>query len=396
MSSSASPSTRDRPRVAIVGAGVCGLGIAWRLAEAGCRVDVFDRDRAGRGATWASAGMLAAGIESEPGEQPLSELGRRAQRLWPDFARELAEASGIDPEYRDEGTLVVATNHDEAEHLRFNVEFQQSLGVELEWLTAAEARRREPHLRAGVAGAVYSPNDRQVNNRRLAEGLKVAAERAGAAVHEETAVTGLMVEGGRATGLRLGEARHEADAIVLAAGAWTRDVPGLPEAARPPVRPIKGQVIALRMDPRAPVLSHVLWAPTIYMVPRLGGQLVIGGTVEERGYDETLTAGGIYALLEAARRAIPTIEELAIDEMWVGFRPGCRDDAPVLGPTPVDGLWLATGHHRNGILLAPITADAMSRSILEGEPAEEIRGFGIERFAASTPQRRPEPHLEER
>jgi len=186
--------------------------------------------------------------------------------------------------------------------------------------------------------------------------------------------------------VQCGEVEHPAETVVLAAGPWSRQIAGLPESARPPVRPIKGQMIALRMDPAAPLVRHVLWAPKAYIVPRKDGRLLIGATVEERGFDANLTAGGVLAILEGAWRALPAIEELPVDEMWVGFRPGSRDDAPILGPTPVEGLVLATGHHRNGILLTPATADAVSRFILTGRIDESMRPFGIDRFRAAPAQ----------
>ncbi|MGF1611750.1 MAG: glycine oxidase ThiO [Kiloniellales bacterium] len=385
MSTGNSSPLGPRPRVAVVGAGVCGLGIGWRLAAAGCPVQLFERGQAGHGATWAAAGMLAGGVECEPGEQSLLALNRLSQERWPAFARELTEASGIDPEYRDEGTLVVALTRDDVAALRFSYEFQSGLGIELEWLSGTEARRREPHLRPGTAAAVFSPRDHQVENRRLALALKQAFLKAGGALYEETPVEAIAISGGpggdRARGLQVDGQRIDADVVVLAAGAWSRGLAGLPPEALPPVRPVKGQMLALQMDPAMPLLRHVLWAPGIYLVPRRDGRLLIGATVEEKGFDDQLTAGGVFSLIEAAWRAVPTIEELPIVESWVGFRPTSRDDAPILGPTPVEGLVLATGHHRNGILLAPVTADAVSRFILSGEVPPEIAGFGLERFA---------------
>jgi glycine oxidase len=180
--------------------------------------------------------------------------------------------------------------------------------------------------------------------------------------------------------VRLGERLHPAEVVVLAAGAWSRDIAGLPEAARPPVRPLKGQALALRMDPAAPLIEHVLWVPKGYIVPRTDGRLLIGATVEERGFDDSLTAGGVFALLDSAWRALPAIEELPIDEFWVGFRPGSRDDMPILGATEVDGLMLASGHHRNGILLAPITAEAVAQQVLTGRPLPGTEAFAIDRF----------------
>jgi glycine oxidase len=325
--------------------------------------------------------MLAAGIEAEPGEAPLYALNRLSQELWPGFAAELEAASGLQVGYRGEGTLAVALTRDDVAQLRFHFDYQRSLGIALDWLSGAEARRREPHLHPSLAAAVLSPRDHQVDNRRLVTALRRAFLAVGGRLHEHAPVGAIEVEGGRATGIRVGEALHPADVVVLAAGAWSGEIAGLPRAAQPPVRPIKGQMLALRMDAAAPLLRHVVWTPKVYLVPRGDGRLIIGATVEERGFDTSLTAGGVFALLEGVWRAVPGVEELPIDEMWVGHRPGSRDDAPMLGPSPVERLVLATGHHRNGILLTPVTADAVSRFILTGEVDETIRPFGIERFA---------------
>jgi glycine oxidase len=371
--------------VAIIGAGVVGLGIAWRLAARGVAVSVFDRGAAGQGATHAAAGMLAACAEAEPGEESLVALGRDSQARWPAFAEALQQASGIDVELRREGTLVIALTSDDQARLFHHLEFQRKLDLPLEWISAAETRRREPHLAGKLAGAVFSPQDHQVDNRKLAAALGVAARAAGASINEHTPVAAISSQGHRVDGVVLADGRkHAADTVVLAAGAWSRGVassiPDLPARSLPPVRPIKGQMLALRMDPAAPLINHVIWGPGIYLVPRRDGRLIAGATVEEKGFDTTITAGGLLTLLEAAWRAVPAIEELPIDEMWVGHRPGSRDDAPILGPGPLDGLIYATGHHRNGILLAPVTADAIARLVLDGTLDPAIRPFGIERF----------------
>ena len=357
-----------------------GLGIAWRLAGRAA-VTVFDRGAAGSGASHAAAGMLAACCEAEPGEENLVALGRESQARWPDFAGELRRASGIDVELRREGTLVLALTADDQAEIGHRLEFQKKLDLPLEWLSAAATRAREPHLAGKIAGALFSPEDHQVDNRKLVQALHAAAKAAGVTIHEHRPVKEISVQAGRANGVVLEDGTtFVADIVVLAAGAWSRRIGGLPPDRRPPVRPVKGQMLALKMDAAAPLLNHVLWAPGAYLVPRRDGRLIVGGTVEEKGFDETITAGGMLTLLEAAWRAVPAVEELPIAEIWVGHRPGSRDDAPILGRGPLEGLFYATGHHRNGILLAPVTADAMARLILDDVLDPAIRPFGLERF----------------
>jgi len=360
------------------------LGIGWRLAQAGRHVDVFERGEAGRGSSWAAAGMLAAGLEAEPGEQALLALNRASQGLWPDFAAELENWAAMPVFLRQEGTLMLALTRDDAARLKFNFEFQRSLGIDLEWLSGTEARRREPYLSPHLAAAIFSPGDHQVENRALVEALRRAFTKAGGTLHEGMKVDAIEIANGHVVGVRLPRHVHAADIVVLAAGAWSNEIGGIPPELRPPVRPVKGQMVALRMDPSAPLLRHVVWAAKAYVAPRTDGRLVIGATVEERGFDAAMTAGGVLALLEGAWRAIPGIEDLPIDEMWCGFRPGSRDDAPVLGPTGIDGLVYATGHYRNGILLTPITARAISHYILSGEVEDAMRPFTLDRFKVRT------------
>jgi glycine oxidase len=380
--------------VAVIGGGVIGLAIAWRLALRGAKVTVFDKDEAGFGASHAAAGMLAACAEAEPGEEALVALNRASQLMWPAFAQELEGAAGMSVELRNEGTLVLALTADDQARLKHLLTFQTALGLPLEWMSPAEVRRREPHLAPGIAGAIWSPQDHQVDNRALVVALRAAAVGAGVTLREHAAVNQVVAEQGRITGVMVGGERSlhtgtppgeiiPADVVVVAAGAWSREIGGLPPAARPPVRPVKGQMLALRMNPKTPLLTHVVWAPGAYLVPRRDGRLLIGATVEEKGFDPALTAGGQLALLEAAWRALPAIEDLAIDEMWVGFRPGSRDDGPIVGPGPMPGLVYATGHYRNGILLTPITAQAVTDLILDGAVDPLVQPFGLERFATA-------------
>jgi glycine oxidase len=376
------PTPHDQLRVAIIGAGVIGLAIGWRLATRGAQVTIFDRDAAGGGASHAAAGMLAATMEAEPGEEALVELGRASHARWAVFAAELLEITGIDVELRTEGTLIAAVTGDDRVQLMHHLALQQKLGLPVEWLAASEVRRREPHLAATIAGAVLCAQDHQVDNRRVVTALREAARRTGVTIHEHRAVAEILITAGAATGVALeGGQQFAANVVVLAAGAWSRGIGGLPADVRPPVRPVKGQMLALRMDPAAPLIKHVICAPGVYLVPRRDGRLLVGATVEDRGFDTTLTAGAVLTLLESAWRVVPSIEELPIDEMWAGHRPGSRDDAPILGAGQIPGLIYATGHHRNGILLTPITADLIASLILDGVADSGLMPFSIERFA---------------
>ena len=370
-----------KPVVVVVGAGVVGLGLGWRLAQRGADVTLFDRGTAGSGASSAAAGMLATCAEAEPGEEALVRLGRLSQSLWPDFAAELERASGMAVDLRREGTLVIALTADDQARISHRLAFQKSLGLPVEWMSAAEVRRREPHLAPGFAGALFSPEDHQVDNRKLIVALHRAAVGAGARVLEGRGVRQIIVDQDRAVGVALDDgSRVGADVVVLAAGAWSRGIAGLPAAMRPPVRPVKGQSLALLMADASPLVTHVVWGPNVYLVPRRDGRLIIGATVEEKGFDATLTAGGVLALIEAAWRLVPAIEDLPLLETWVGHRPGSRDDAPILGRGPLEGLVYATGHHRNGILLTPVTADLVTDVVLDRRIDPAIASFGLDRF----------------
>lgn len=371
----------DKPKIIVIGAGLIGLGIAWRLAQRGAHVAIYDRNQAGQGASHAAAGMLAACAEAEPGEQALVGLCRNGQARWPAFADELEQASGLSVDLRREGTLVVAPTADDRGRLQHQFDLPKQMGLPVEWISPAELRRREPHL-GNAAGAVWSPEDHQVDNRKVVAALRVAAERAGVSINEHAPVKDIGVVNGRASHITLADgSRVAADRIVLAAGAWSREIAGLPVDAHVPVRPVKGQMVALQMDAASPLINHVIWAPGVYLVPRRDGRLLIGATVEEKGFDKSLTAGGMLALLEAAWRVLPAIEELPIVEQWVGHRPGSRDDAPIIGPSPVDGLIYATGHHRNGVLLTPLTADVVAGLVLDGAIDPIAQPFGFARFA---------------
>lgn len=365
------------PTVAIIGGGVSGLSVAWQALKMGCAVTIYDSGTLCNGATNAAAGMLATGVECEPGEESLLSLNLHAQNLWADFKSQLEHDSGQSTDYRNHGTMVVATNRDDLAQVRFSYEFQKSLGVDLHWLSPPQLREKEPYLRSTCTGGYYSPNDHQVDNVAVGHALITAVKKLGATLHENTPITALSIQNNRATGVIVGGKTIPYDKVIVCTGAWSG---GLNLPFTLPVRPIKGQMLSLQMDASNPIITHVLWAPKIYLVPRNDGRLIIGATVEEQGFNPTLTAGGILALLESAWRAVPALEELPYTTAWVGFRPGSRDDAPILGGCDIANLILATGHHRNGILQAPITAHAIAQFIATETLPNYAEPFTIRRF----------------
>ena len=372
--------------IVIVGGGICGLGIGWRLAQAGRDVTVIDSGEAAMAATWAAAGMLAPQAEAEHAEEALLPLAMESCGMWGSFSDELLRESGIDVDYRAEGTLVVAVDRDDFELLEYRYSYLRDLGLNLEWLSGYEARQREPYLSRNVSGAMFSPQDHQVDNRLVGSALKTSYIAAGGILREHTSVDEILITSGRVTGVRVGDQEIGAEAVVVAAGAWSRNIAGLPPEASPPVRPLKGQMVAVQMPETAPILQHVLWGPgnsivpSIYLAPKSDGRLIIGATVEEMGFDTSLTAGGMFEILRSAWEVLPGIYDLPLIDSWAGLRPASRDDAPILGPTDVDGLIMATGHHRNGILLAPITASTVSDYVLTGTIADIMRPFMLDRF----------------
>jgi glycine oxidase len=365
--------------VAVTGAGVIGLSIAWRLALRGLSVAVFERATVGAGASLAAAGMLAAAAEHEPGGHDLLALARESQQQWPQFRAALEAQSGRSIDFRQDGTLVVALGRDEVERLRFRHDLHKRCGLATRWLGGAEVRALEPALRPSVSAGLHCADDHQVSPGLVMAALRAAFIAAGGLLFEHCAVIGVDLEGGRASGLVTERGACRAGAVVLTAGAWTGDV--LPPGLTVPVRPLKGQSLALRTTVDTGTLANIVWTEQIYMAPKSDGRLFIGATVEERGFDDSITAGGVYALLEGARRAVPFIEEMAIDAIWTGFRPSSIDDAPILGTTPVPGLVLATGHHRNGYLLAPVTAFAVEALIADGALPAVAQPFGIDRLS---------------
>jgi glycine oxidase len=346
--------------VAVAGGGVIGLAVAWRAAQAGADVVVLDERR--EGAAWpVSAGMLAPVAEAEFGHDDLLALGLASAERWPAFAHELAAASGRDPGYRRCGTLVVARDRDEAEALERELDYRTGRELPVQRLLPTEARRREPALGTRVRLALDVPGDHAVDPRALRAALAEALRREGGELRDGKPVQDL------------GELRALGARAVVATGAWAGALAGVP------VRPVKGQILRLR-DPAGPgLLDRVVRLAESYVVPRGDGRYVLGATVEEQGFDETVTAGALHDLLRDAIEVVPGIAELELQEASAGLRPGTPDNAPVIGRGALDGLHWATGHYRHGVLLAPISAELVVGALAgEAVPA----AFAAERFAA--------------
>ncbi|GGS96627.1 glycine oxidase ThiO [Streptomyces chromofuscus] len=373
--------------VLVIGGGIIGLVTAWRAAQRGLATAVVDPEPGG-GAAQVAAGMLAAVTELHYGEETLLGLNLASARRYPDFAAELTDLTGHDLGYRRCGTLAVALDADDRAHLRELHALQRRSGLESEWLSGRDCRRLEPMLAPGVRGGLRVDGDHQIDPRRLAAALVAACERTGVVFHREWAER-LLVDRERATGVvtRAG-AELAVGQVVLAAGSLSGRLAGVPEAVLPPVRPVKGQVLRLTVPPPlAPFLSRTVRAVVrgshVYLVPRESGELVVGATSEELGWDTTVTAGGVYELLRDAHELVPGLTELPLTETRAGLRPGSPDNAPLLGPTGLEGLLLATGHYRNGVLLTPVTGDVMAHVLTTGELPDEARPFTPKRFSAA-------------
>jgi glycine oxidase len=363
-----------RPDVVVVGGGAIGLASAWRLAQRGAAVTVVDPDPGG-GASGVAAGMLAPITEARMGEEPLLRLNLASWSRWPSFAAEVEGAAGAAVGYRADGTLVVALDADDRVALEELAARHQAMGLAVTPLRGREVRHLEPGLAPGVRAGFLAAGERSVDPPALVGALRRAATAAGVefvAAEVEHIATG--PERKRVTGVMLaaaGPRRIDAATVVLAAGFRSAGIAGLPEAAAPPVRPVKGEILTLRQPPGAPLVTHtvrgLVHGFTVYLVPRADGRLIVGATVQERGWDTRVTAGGAYELLRDALVLVPGLDDAELVTARAGLRPGTPDDLPLIGPSPLDGLVVATGHYRNGILLTPITAEAVAAAVA-GEP----------------------------
>lgn len=371
--------TADNP-VVIVGAGLIGLGLAVALAERGLPVCVLEQGQPGREASWAAAGMLAPHPEVEFHDDALLDLALLSARLWPDYAARIEASAGVSVGYDATGTLLVARDRDDAEALRRTARYLVSRGAEAPWLDTDALRAREPALSANLVGALHFAADHQVDNRALLGALHGVAVRMGVEVRVESRVERVRASGGSVDAVELmGGEVITARAVVVAAGAWARsiDVAGLRPA---PIRPVRGQMLAVRPPVGAPSLRHVVRGLQSYLVPKPSGRMVVGATSEERGFDRVATAGGLFYLLEHARELLPGIDEFELEETWLGFRPGSRDNRPLLGRGAITGLFWAGGHYRNGVQLLPATVQVVTAAVLGEPPTPLAAQFTPARF----------------
>jgi glycine oxidase len=347
----------------VIGAGLIGLSCAWRARKRGLSVLVVDRESSpGAGTSDVAAGMLAPVTEMDFGEDGPLRANMLARERWPAFAAELEEVTGLPTGYRDSGALVVAADRDDAEALHRLHELHASLGLASEWLTPSRCRALEPGLSPRIAGGILAPQDGSADPRATVRALAAAAEE----IELRVDVESIEHDGASVTGVRTGAGTIACDRVVVAAGPWSASL--APVGDGPPVRPVKGQILELRTRGAMPSpFDRVIRTPRCYLVSRGDGRVVLGATVEEQGFDTAVTADGVFRLLEAAWEVLPELGELELVAAKAGLRPGTPDNNPIVGPDPeVAGLIWATGHWRNGVLLAPVTADAVG-SMLTGE-----------------------------
>ncbi len=374
----------ERDEVLIAGGGVIGLACAWRAAQRGLSVRVLERsDALAAGATGVAAGMLAPVGEASWGEESLLELGLHSMRLWDDFAAELTDKSGEPAGYGRIGALHVALDRDEAAELRRRHDLHRSLELDSQWLRPSECRELEPGLATKVTAGLHAPHEGAADPVALSSALAAAIAGLGGSIELGAEVTEARIDG---DGIEVGVAdgrRFDAERLVVATGCWSGSAEWLPAELRPPVRPVKGEILTLRGSGE-PLCDRIVAGERVYIVPRSDGRLLVGATLEERGFDTAVTAGGVHELLREAYRVLPDIAELDMLEARAGLRPGTPDNAPLIGVAESHpAVVFATGHYRNGVLLAPVTADAVAALLAGDPPPLDLEGFAPGRFSSS-------------
>lgn len=370
---------RTTADVVIVGAGVIGSALARELAGAGLQVVVVERHRPGVGASGAAAGILSPQAEAD-GPSALLDLCLESRALFPRLLEDLRSETSIDVPYRTSGTLFIAQNDEEEARLEKRYAWQTGVGLPVERISGGRVETLEPALAAGLRIALRFPYDHQIDNVELTRALVLAAEKRGVQFRTGVEVSGLATEGNRVTGVALGPGRIYTSHVVVCAGAWS----GLLDTGGPrlPIVPIRGQLVAL--EGAGLRLDRVIYTERGYLVPRADGRILVGSTMETAGFDATTTAGGIRTLLDLALTIVPKLEKGRITGLWAGLRPATEDGLPILGPAGPpwpEGLFFATGHFRNGILLAPLTARLLTEALTVAKTSIPLGPFLAARFA---------------
>jgi glycine oxidase len=374
----------------IAGGGLIGCAIALELSRTGLRVALFEAREPGREASWASAGILSPAPESSA-MIAMVLLGQASMALYPDFIALVEETSGLSTGYRPKGTLQALFSRHAKEELNTIIALHHGLGLKAEAISAAEARELEPAISEEVEAAALRPDEASVDNRLLSAALLEAAKRGGAQISAASPVQSIWRENSHCRGVKLaGGERISARHTIIAAGCFSSQISGVGEFA--PVRPAKGQMLSLRCE--AARIERVLWSERIYLVPRNDGRILAGATVEHVGFDKTVTASGIHANLDAAIELVPALAAARVEEVWAGLRPDTPDHLPIIGPTDVEGLLIATGHFRSGVLLTPVTAKLIADHVAGMTPTLDCDRFSPMRFRAAASQAKATaPHL---
>jgi glycine oxidase len=366
--------------VAVIGGGVIGASIAFELAGANLRVVVLDRQEPGQGASWAAAGMLSPAPDS-PRDIPLVPLAKESFSLYPEFVAGVEEVSGKQTGYAREGALAIFFGTLAETQLNDSVSYHRELGLATESISTDTARGWEKLISPDAQAAAWLPAEGTVDPRALTSAVLAAAKNRGVEIWPNRQVKGLLVERDKCRGVTAEEERISAERVIVAAGYSSNEIAnGSDVLARyAPTRPVRGQMVALR--PRGAVLGRVVRSKSGYLVPRKDGRIIAGSTIEEAGSEKRVTPAGMRKILDGAMELVPDLAQAEVLEMWSGLRPGTPDDLPIIGPTEIDGLLIATGHYRNGILLAPVTARLISDLILRGRTSFDAETFSPLRFS---------------
>jgi glycine oxidase len=357
---------KDHHEIIIIGGGVIGLTVARALALRGVRdVCLVERGNLGTEASWAAAGMLLPQVEADAADE-FFKLACRSRDLYPAFAAALREETGIDVELDTTGTLYLALTDHDYEEIQKRYEWQTRAGLSIEMLSSEEARECEPCISEATRGALRFPKDIQVENRRLLSALANSVKNLGVEIATQTSVDSLIIEGNRVRSVRTSRGVISCATAVIAAGTWSSFIKTAPHSPLPTIEPVRGQMVCLEAKPQ--LTRHVIYSPRGYLVPRQDGRLLAGSTSEHAGFAKCVTAGGVATILRNALEISPGISDLPVVDTWAGLRPRAADGLPVLGPCgEIDGLFCATGHYRNGILLAPLTGELISEAIISSQ-----------------------------